>query len=228
MNTVVLLTAMLAGQCEPIVYNSCYAPPLYVAPSRVYEKVYFSEDIHNRFIVEAVWVPTGKKFTVPIVNGYAPSIRFVDLPDGNSLRELDYNNRDVYEGGIVKYGQLPQSQVKKSKKTPVPLQNEDDLRPRPIQAPSVSEEEFTVMKNNIRELKDAVNSIREDGVKAFQQQSDQTKMLQDALQTLQDERRKQETKYDERQPERQPMTLQAIPERIESPKMKKPSEFGKE
>lgn len=235
MNSVVLLTAMVMGQCPPVYYEP---PVCYSNAGVIHEKVYFSEGVRERFIVEAVWVPTGRKFTVPIVNGYAPSIRVVNLPDGSSLRELDYNDRDVYEGGIVKYGQqqttTPTPTPKKTQKKPVPLREEQDDSepvPQPKQAPRVSDEEFAVMKGDIRDLKDAVNSIREDGAKAFQQQSEQTKMLQDALRTLQDERKRLETRYEERlperSPERQPMTLQATPEKTDT-RMKKPSEFGKE
>jgi len=217
MNVAVLVMTATLGQCydQPVyvytapvpVYQTCPVP-IYRS-NAIHEKVYFSGEIRTRCIAEAV-LSNGKKITVPVINGYMPAIRVTMLSDGSTLREYDYYNKNVYNGGVIEYGSAAKQPVKRptvtdssegqTKRAPtVTEERTPDPVPLPRkQMPRYTDEDFESMRSNIRALEETVRVLKE------QQQI----------------------------PERPPVTLQADPLPFEeSPSkspLKKPSQFGQE
>lgn len=219
MNAAVLLLTATLGQCpsysQPIyvytepVYQTCPAPTY--RSNAVHEKVYFSGEVRSRCIVEAV-LTNGKRITVPVINGYMPAIRVTTLSDGSTLREYDYYDKEVYNGGVIEYGNatakkparrptVTDSHEGQSKRAPTVTEERtpDPAPPVRKQMPRYTDEDFESMRSNIRQLEETIRVLKEQ-------------------QTV---------------PDRPPVTLQADPQPLEesppnkSP-MKKPSQFGQE
>lgn len=210
MNIALLVVASTIGQCPT--YGPVYTQPIYVqscpAPSSVIrEKVYFSGEIRSRCIAEAV-LSNGRKITVPVINGYMPAVKVTIAADGSELREYDYYDRDVYNGGVITYGNRsavarPTAPVRRPTVTeertpvlpsPVPYDERQPEVRKPPRMPRYTDEDFETLQKDLKELQQTI------------------RVLQDREESV----------------ERPPMTLQADPQRIEPqpPKLKKPSEFG--
>ena len=133
---IVCLSCQLEIQC-PIQY--CQTSTL------IRERIYFSEAIYSRCIVNAV-SPSGKLITVPIINGYMPSIRITYLDDGSVLRECDYDSRDVYHGGVIQYP---------AKRREPPKQK----------MPKFSDEDFEVIQKDVELLRKSMRALQENDKK---------------------------------------------------------------
>lgn len=199
MNASMLILAAAFGQCsiydEPVHFQTC---PTYRSTA-IHEKVYFSGDIRSRCIVEAV-LGNGKKITVPVINGYMPSVRVTNLSDGSVLREYDYRNRDVYDGGVIEYGTAPAA----VKRVPVAETRTPAVAPAPAlkQMPRYTDEDFDMLRRDIRGLEEKIRTLKD---------PERTTIQAPSLNE-----------------ERPPATLQADPIPLPRSPMKKPSEFGQD
>lgn len=207
MNVAALVLAVSAiGQCPPVyVYaDPCVQTCPTYRSNEVHEKVYFSGEIRSRCFVNAILVSSGKRITVPVINGYMPSVRITNLADGSILREYDYRGKDVYDGGTIEYGNPPVRKVT-THPTPVPqraptVNEERSYNPPPViqkQMPKYTDEDFEEMRRNIQTLESTIRTLQQK----------------------------------EPEVERPPMTLQADPLRVdEAPRslLTKPSEFGRD
>ena len=142
---IVCLSCQLEIQC-PI--QQCQTSTL------IRERIYFSEAIYSRCIVNAV-LPSGKLITVPIINGYMPSIRITYLDDGSVLREYDYDSRDVYLGGVIQYPAKRREPPKQKYELELPKQK----------MPKFSDEDFEVIQKDVELLRNSMRALQENDKK---------------------------------------------------------------
>jgi len=143
MNIVVLVFTLILSHC-----SLCHGQTFDLS-NVIHERFYFSGEIRTRYIVEAV-LSSGKKVTVPVINGYVPAIRVTVLVDGSTLREYDYKNNHVYEGGVIEYSKPPVKSVLSI--------------PSKKQMPIYTEEDFESMRSNVKLLEETIRLLREQAV----------------------------------------------------------------
>lgn len=121
---VTMLASVTPGQCYPDYYYS--PPPVYYSapytiPSTIpytcptpttsladTECTHFSGTIHSKKYITAV-LENGKRITVPVINGYLPSIDLTALSNGAYRRDYYYDECIPYKGqSVVSYGSTKQ------------------------------------------------------------------------------------------------------------------------
>ena len=148
MNTVLVLMACLSFPEMELCPVSQYCQ----TSTLIRERIYFSEAIYSRCIVNAV-LPSGKVITVPVLNGYMPSIRITYLDDGSVLRECDYESRDVYLGGVIQYP---------AKKRELP-KSKPDLPKQKM--PRFTDEDIEIMQKDVESLRNSMRALQENDKK---------------------------------------------------------------
>jgi hypothetical protein len=113
----------------PVYYTS---PTYYTAPASDTECVHFYGSIYSKKYITAI-IDDGKRITVPVINGYMPSIDLKKMTDGSTQRNYYYDECFKHNGeSYVNYSVGGKSVAKK--KPPTVTESYDDY---PLKKPGV-------------------------------------------------------------------------------------------
>ena len=91
MNTLLLLILT----CQITQCPTSY--PSQVIYSKDHNYIHYSGQIHSKKYVTAV-LETGKKISVPVINGLMPRVKYETLPNGGMRRDFWYDQEFKYDG----------------------------------------------------------------------------------------------------------------------------------
>lgn len=171
MEIMLLVVASTIGQCATPCCSSVY----------VHEKVYFFEEIRSRCIAEAV-LPNGRKITVPIINGYMPTVKLTFSVDGSELREYNYYYCDIYDGGLITYGKRFALETRQTTRQSIPTRRIVDEassidKPPKIYMPKYTDEDFENLQNNIKKLQQSILILQKEELK-YKRNSDTDSLIE--------------------------------------------------
>lgn len=94
-----LFLTCIFTQVQDISY-SANPPPAIIWAEPEYEIIHNEETIVSKKYVTAI-LSNGVKITVPVINGYVPSVKIGKTASGATVRHFYYHNKYKYDGSVV-------------------------------------------------------------------------------------------------------------------------------